>query len=97
MQMQYRETRPPGGDVNQVRAKIFPEATRDCEAIAKAVGRKCVINNINFSNGFLGAQTNQAQGRRSTRMPTPRSLPNRPLNDAPMKRRFAYAAVSPKA
>ncbi len=62
MQMQYRETVPPGGDVNQVRAKIFPEATRDCEAIAKAVGRKCVINNINFNNGFFGAQTNQAQG-----------------------------------
>ena len=55
IQIQYHEPVPPGGDEAQIRAKIYAEIQRDCDAATKAFGRPCVVNQVNFNDMNNGA------------------------------------------
>lgn len=49
IQFHYHEPIPANADLASVRAKILAQIENDCATAAKAFGRQCVVNNVNFN------------------------------------------------
>lgn len=49
LQLSYQEPIPANGDLASLRAKIMAQIESDCATAAKAFGRQCSINSVNFN------------------------------------------------
>ncbi len=50
LQLHYQEPIPVNGDMTAARAKIMAQIESDCATAAKALGRQCMVNNVNFND-----------------------------------------------